>query len=248
MFSGFRPEHGGAGGAHRALRRRPEKKLHQQAELFDEAERYWDEAFRKNSLVSFVETFTSEAFLAKMSEHTWVAVLLMDSNLLTVVAAMWRPWAICSSASATRSGWKFSNDTIAGHYIFASTNKGEQQNANLYNPKYDGTEITVQLQPGNVFLLMISPYVSYSYGGDITVNFHFASDGSEEFEPSEPKDPESLWSWERPISSPARLTSTPSPPMAVWNSPWAAFTTVLAPGSTPGTTAPRSRLPLTASP
>ena len=63
---------------------------------------------------------------------------------------------------------------------------GEQQNANLINPKYDGGEITAQLQPGDVFLLMISPYVSYSYGGDITVNFHFAGEGTVEPEPSEP--------------------------------------------------------------
>ena len=64
-----------------------ETRLAKEAGLFEDAERYWDEAFSKNSLVSFVETFTSEAFLAKMSEHTRVAVLLMDSNLLTAVAA-----------------------------------------------------------------------------------------------------------------------------------------------------------------
>ena len=64
-----------------------DQRLQQEAGLFEETERYWDEAFGKSSLISFVETFTSEAFLAKMSDHTRVAVLLMDSNLLTAVAA-----------------------------------------------------------------------------------------------------------------------------------------------------------------
>ena len=55
--------------------------------LFREAERYWDEAFQKTSLVDFTATFANEAFLAKMSSHTRVAVLMMDSGLLTAVAA-----------------------------------------------------------------------------------------------------------------------------------------------------------------
>ncbi len=61
--------------------------LCRETNLFLQAERYWDESFRKNSLVDFVKSFTNEAFLAKMSDHTRVAVLLMDSNLLTAVAA-----------------------------------------------------------------------------------------------------------------------------------------------------------------
>ena len=55
--------------------------------LFQEAEDYWDGVFRQSSLNSFVETFAGEAFLAKMSSQTRVAVLLMDSDLLTAVAA-----------------------------------------------------------------------------------------------------------------------------------------------------------------
>jgi hypothetical protein len=61
--------------------------LYQEKQLFSDAERYWAESFRKNSLVDFVRSFTNDAFLAKMSAHTRVAVLLMDSNLLTAVAA-----------------------------------------------------------------------------------------------------------------------------------------------------------------
>ena len=61
--------------------------LNQEKQLFADTERYWAESFRKTSLVDFVRSFTNDAFLAKMSEHTRVAVLLMDSNLLTAVAA-----------------------------------------------------------------------------------------------------------------------------------------------------------------
>lgn len=61
--------------------------LRREQSLYQDAERYWSDTFRKTSLESFVATFTNEAFLAKMSEHTRVAVLLMDSDLLTAVAA-----------------------------------------------------------------------------------------------------------------------------------------------------------------
>ena len=65
---------------------------------------------------------------------------------------------------------------------------GEQRNTNLINPKYDGSTITCDLAAGDTFLLMISPYVSYMYGGDITVDFHFSGEGSTE--PSEPEETE----------------------------------------------------------
>ena len=55
--------------------------------LFLDSERYWDEAFRKTPLVDFTATFANEAFLSKMSDHTRVAILMMDSGLLTAVAA-----------------------------------------------------------------------------------------------------------------------------------------------------------------
>ena len=64
-----------------------ESVLSQEPELFRDTERYWDNVFRKTDLVDFVATFTNETFLEKMSGHTRVAVLLMDSNLLTAVAA-----------------------------------------------------------------------------------------------------------------------------------------------------------------
>lgn len=64
-----------------------EEKLRQEESLFRETERYWADTFRTTSLKTFVSTFTSDVFLAKMSEHTRVAVLLMDSDLLTAVAA-----------------------------------------------------------------------------------------------------------------------------------------------------------------
>ena len=55
--------------------------------LYRDAEQYWDDHFRRSTLKSFGSTFTNDIFLAKMSEHTRVAVLLMDSDLLTAVAA-----------------------------------------------------------------------------------------------------------------------------------------------------------------
>lgn len=64
-----------------------ERTLSQQQSLFQETECYWVEAFQKNSLESFVATFTSDAFLVRMRGMTRVAVLLMDSDLLTAVAA-----------------------------------------------------------------------------------------------------------------------------------------------------------------
>ena len=62
-------------------------RLQREQELFREAESYWDDSFRSTGVESFVSTFTSEPFLAKMSGHTRVAILLMDSDLLTAVAA-----------------------------------------------------------------------------------------------------------------------------------------------------------------
>ncbi len=64
-----------------------EKQLCQKDSLFRETEDYWAETFRKTSPESFVGTFTNESFRKKMAEHTRVAVLLMDSDLLTAVAA-----------------------------------------------------------------------------------------------------------------------------------------------------------------
>ena len=64
-----------------------EEHFRQEQGLFRDAEHYWDEAFRKTSLVDFTATFANEAFLSKMSGHTRVAILMMDSGLLTAVAA-----------------------------------------------------------------------------------------------------------------------------------------------------------------
>ena len=63
------------------------ERLNKEAVLFQDAEDYWDDVFRKRSLKDFVATFASEAFVEKMSDRTRVAVLLMDSDLLTAVAA-----------------------------------------------------------------------------------------------------------------------------------------------------------------
>ena len=64
-----------------------EQRLLQEQPLFRDTERYWDAVFRRTSPEDFVATFTSDAFLEKMSERTRIAVLLMDSNLVTAVAA-----------------------------------------------------------------------------------------------------------------------------------------------------------------
>lgn len=64
-----------------------EEQLFQKSNLFRQTEDYWAETFSKTSMESFVSTFTTEAFLKRMGEHTKVAVLLMDSDLLTAVAA-----------------------------------------------------------------------------------------------------------------------------------------------------------------
>ena len=61
--------------------------LGRERELFRDAEGYWDAHFRKTGLQPFVASFANEAFLSKMSERTRVAVLLMDSDLLTAVSA-----------------------------------------------------------------------------------------------------------------------------------------------------------------
>ena len=74
-------------------------------------------------------------------------------------------------------------DWRANYYV-----NGAQMNTNLINPKYDGSTITCDLKAGDVFLLMISPYISWSYGGEITVSFHFSGEG--ETEPTEPSEPE----------------------------------------------------------
>ena len=73
-------------------------------------------------------------------------------------------------------------DWRANYYI-----NGEQKNTNLINPKYDGNVITCDLAEGDTFLLMISPYKSYMYGGDITVDFAFAGEGGEPTDPVEPE-------------------------------------------------------------
>ena len=64
-----------------------EQCLGREKSLFRDTEEYWDGIFRKTSLEGFVETFAGDAFLTKMSGLTRVAVLLMDSDLLTAVAA-----------------------------------------------------------------------------------------------------------------------------------------------------------------
>ena len=64
-----------------------EEILCRETDLFRSVERYWDDIFRNNGVEPFVSTFANEAFRAKMSENTHVAVLLMDSDLLTAVAA-----------------------------------------------------------------------------------------------------------------------------------------------------------------
>ena len=64
-----------------------EQRLAQEQELFRDTEGYWDDALRKSGVDAFAATFANEPFLAKMSSHTRVAVLLMDSDLLTAVAA-----------------------------------------------------------------------------------------------------------------------------------------------------------------
>ena len=67
---------------------------------------------------------------------------------------------------------------------------GEQVNTNLINPKYDGSTISCDLAEGDQLLLMISPYKSYSYGGDITVDFHFTGEGGTvDPEPTDPTEP-----------------------------------------------------------
>ena len=50
--------------------------------------------------------------------------------------------------------------------------------SSLYNPNYDGSTITQELNAGDTFLLQISPYSGYSnVGGEITVTFHFTGAG-----------------------------------------------------------------------
>ena len=66
---------------------RLEEALGRERELFRETEDYWKDVFRLRSPEAFVATFASDAFVEKMSGHTRVAVLLMDSDLLTAVAA-----------------------------------------------------------------------------------------------------------------------------------------------------------------
>lgn len=55
--------------------------------IFREAERYWDASFREKGVREFVSTFSGPSFLEKMNEKTCVAVLMMDSDLLTAVTS-----------------------------------------------------------------------------------------------------------------------------------------------------------------
>lgn len=64
-----------------------ETAFRRESQLFRDAERYWEEAFREKSVMDFVATFTDESFRSKMSQTTRVAVLMMDSNLLSATAA-----------------------------------------------------------------------------------------------------------------------------------------------------------------
>lgn len=64
-----------------------ENVLNREPSLYRDAEQYWDDTFSTDGVKKFVSTFTNEIFLSKMSVHTRVAVLLMDSDLLTAVAA-----------------------------------------------------------------------------------------------------------------------------------------------------------------
>jgi len=61
--------------------------------------------------------------------------------------------------------------------VYDADGNEEGSNATMYNPVYDGSTITRELEAGGKFVLRISPYVSYMYGGEITVNFHFAAAG-----------------------------------------------------------------------
>ncbi|MBQ4564978.1 MAG: winged helix-turn-helix transcriptional regulator [Oscillospiraceae bacterium] len=69
------------------LARSLEAVFRRESDLFRQTERYWDEFFQKTELKDFVATFAAPTFLQKMGEETRVAVLLMDSDLLTASSA-----------------------------------------------------------------------------------------------------------------------------------------------------------------
>ena len=58
-------------------------------------------------------------------------------------------------------------------YVNDTDVTGQITDGSVYNPKNDGSTITYELQAGDVLVLRISPYKSYMYGGEITVNFQF---------------------------------------------------------------------------
>lgn len=69
------------------LSRRLEEVFHRENWLFRETEEYWSDAFQKKGLMEFVATFADEPFLQRMNDTTYVAVLMMDSDLLTAATA-----------------------------------------------------------------------------------------------------------------------------------------------------------------
>ncbi len=80
--------------------------------------------------------------------------------------------------------------------VYGADDSTIEDGSTLYNPKYDGSTITRELEVGQKFVLKISPYISWSYGGEITVNFTYVNaDGSTPGNPNpdptpEPEDPE----------------------------------------------------------
>ena len=83
-------------------------------------------------------------------------------------------------------------------YLNGENVTGNITGGSVYNPKNDGSTITYDLEAGDELVLRISPYVSYMYGGDITVNFAFTGEGGtvdpdpSEPDPSEPGEQENL--------------------------------------------------------
>lgn len=68
------------------LSRALEEIFRRESWLFQDAKEYWNNTFRERSLMDFVATFADASFLKKMGDTTRVAVLLMDSDLLTAAA------------------------------------------------------------------------------------------------------------------------------------------------------------------
>lgn len=70
------------------LAQKLEAVFRRESDLFRQTETYWDEFFQKTELKDFVATFAAPTFLKKMGDKdTRIAVLLMDSDLLTASSA-----------------------------------------------------------------------------------------------------------------------------------------------------------------